>query len=131
MTSLQLTGLSGTRYPFWFPQSLDTTPRLPCVYVLMRRGIMKPWDYLYIGEADDAYRRLNVDTHVGDGHARARQQGATHFAIMLSSSSKDRRCWIESDLVKAYDPSCNKNLRLPDELLSVLAGLMPMGPGRA
>ena len=117
-------------YPFWFPNNLQAAPRSPCIYILMRKARDGSWEYLYIGETDDAFRRLNVDSHVGDGHAKAVQMGANFFAVMLAPSDKDQRCQIESDLVKAYDPKCNDRLRLSDELVAALTGIAPRGPRR-
>jgi hypothetical protein len=107
ITTITLTGKSGTTYELGFYPRSDTFKALGAVYVQSKRTL-KPdgtgnHDMIYVGQTGDlSSRPLNHERK-----ACFDKHGADHLLLYLEENEK-KRFEIETDLRQAYDPVCNR-----------------------
>ena len=96
-------GASGAAYTFYVYPWGTTFKKLGGVYLVLRKSVQNgKYDVLYIGQTGDLSERF--DNH----HKKScfDRNGKTHIAIKLEAS-ESKRLYIESDLIKNYNPPCN------------------------
>ena len=100
--TVTLTGQSGKQYTFNVYARSQKFNAIGAVYALAKIASGK-YVIIYIGQTGDASNRPF-------NHHRTAcfdRQGAD-LVFLLSESSEKRRLEIETDLIRAYDPPCNK-----------------------
>lgn len=120
-------GSSGRSYPVIIPRFLSDLPRVPGVYYkmkAMRDGFL--WK-VYVGQADDVYRRNLIDDHSNDGHKRAADLGANIIGFSYAPHDEEQRCAWEDDIIDLYDPPANIKKRPPPGAL--FGGLASLASG--
>ncbi len=107
ITTITLTGKTGTKYELGVYPRTDSFKALGAVYVQSKRT-PKPdgtgtHDMIYVGQTNDlSDRPLNHERK-----ACFDKHGADHLLLYLKSD-KQKRINVETDLRQAYDPPCNR-----------------------
>ena len=105
MTTVTFTGSSGSAYTFevYAMSTLGTFNAVQGVYIFTRRNNNRQHTALYIGETANASRRL---TRTHEKLRCVRRNNGTHICFMQTSSEGERTA-AETDLIRAYNPTCN------------------------
>ena len=124
MRSITLTGLSGQTYTFsTYPAMGTSWNAVPGLYAFA--------DYAgwpkYIGESKNLHSRNPGPSH--ECWAEAQTNGASIILAMVCQGPERDRLAVEADLIRAYDPPVNKQMRLRStgDLARALLGAQPQG----
>ena len=96
-------GASGTQYEFEVYRWGTTFNPIGGVYLVLKKLPAGNYEILYIGQTGDLSERF-------DNHHQAAcftRNGKTHIAVK-PESSEQKRLAIETDLIRNYKTSCNK-----------------------
>ncbi len=103
-STMKCTGASGTQYEFeLYPWNTVWRP-VPVVYVVLRHDGAQ-WKVLYVGETGDVKQRFanHERQPCFDRHLK------THLAVRQETSAV-RRTAMEKDIMKNYNPPCNREI---------------------
>lgn len=103
VSTITLTGKSSRQYTFRIYRRVQKFTAVGAVYAMARRNEDGRYSIIYIGQTGDlSVRPLN--------HHRTAcfdRNGADHLFIHAQSDEKTRFA-IETDLIQAYNPPCNR-----------------------
>jgi predicted GIY-YIG superfamily endonuclease len=97
-------GVSGKAYKYFIFPIGTAFKTVPGNYIFCKETVPGTWYPIYIGETDDLSTRF-------DNHEKLpciRKYKGTHIQTHESSPSKSVRMEEEQDIIKKYDPDCNK-----------------------
>lgn len=100
--TITLTGASGTKYEFNIYERSTTFKASGAVYVMSKVNANGKYVIIYIGQTGDLSGRP-LNHHKTDCFDK---NGADKVFIKSESAEKTRLA-IETDLVRAYNPTCN------------------------
>lgn len=101
--SISAKGASGTQYNFDVYRWGTSFRPIGGVYLVLKKQPNSTYTILYVGQTGDLSERF-------DNHHRAAcftNHGRTHLA-MRAEGSEQQRFAIETDLIRNYQTSCNK-----------------------
>jgi predicted GIY-YIG superfamily endonuclease len=101
--SISAKGASGTQYNFDVYRWGTSLRPIGGVYLVLKKQPNSTYTILYVGQTGDLSGRF-------DNHHRAAcftNHGRTHLAVR-AEGSEQRRFAIETDLIRNYQTSCNK-----------------------
>jgi predicted GIY-YIG superfamily endonuclease len=96
-------GVSGTQYEFGVYVWGTSFKPIGGVYLVLKKLPAGNYNILYIGQTSDLSERF-------DNHHQAAcfvRNGRTHIGVLVEGSEQ-RRLAIETDLIRNYRTSCNK-----------------------
>ncbi len=97
-------GISGKKYGYWIYPIGASFKDEPGNYIYAKETSPNRWRAIYIGQTSSLKDRLADH----EKEACAKRNGATHIHAHTSSNSEDVRRSEEEDLIKKWDPPCNK-----------------------
>lgn len=98
------TGASGKKYTYYVYKLPPNFVAKPGNYIFAKTNSQNQWEAAYIGETENLSERF--DNH----HAMPciNRNGATHIQAHVTNGGKQARLNEETDLVRNYNPTCNK-----------------------
>jgi len=96
-------GESGTQYPYKIHPLDARFQAVPGTYIYAGQSEDGTWVPVYIAQTRNLMQRL-------EGHVsmeEAREKGATHIHVHISTTGQAARCYEEHDLVNHWHPLCN------------------------
>jgi hypothetical protein len=99
-------GASGQRYEFQVQEPGAPMKTWPGIYAFCRWESHGEWTVLSIGTADCFVRRLGGDLARHPGWSRAREEGATHIALLPVINDPARSAAALSDLRLHVEQAC-------------------------
>ena len=101
---------SGAQWPFTAYLAGSALPRMPGVYLLLRKTVQN-WSILYVGEAVDLNGRAGTCLLSHEKHLPAKRLGLSHVAVLpLQPAQAHQRMTLEKLLCSAFNPPLNKQL---------------------
>ena len=102
--TIMWSGASGKEYKYWIHPIGTSFKDTPGDYIFAKETAPDRWAPVYIGETDSLKKRLS-------NHEKmpcVKRYGGRHVHVHTSSADEKTRTAEESDLLKKWDPPCNK-----------------------
>jgi excinuclease UvrABC nuclease subunit len=106
-TLVTMTGASGSQYSYGICTFFGNWAKEPGNYAFTHPNSQGSWRVIYIGEAKNLHERMA--NH--EKWTKAVQLGATHVLAHVNPSGAVARLAEEADLIAAYNPPLNVQLR--------------------
>jgi predicted GIY-YIG superfamily endonuclease len=99
-------GLSGKEYQYHVYAIGALFYERPGNYIFAKETVFGSWSARYIGQTENLYKRLGDH----EKEACAERYEATHIHAHLTAGEEDIRKAEERDLIRKWNPPCNKQL---------------------